>query len=68
MSTDMPNLTHYLRMACQEAGVRWNWENDSELAMIADEVRAIVRAEMADEIRDLRERLAVVEQRSASHA
>ena len=68
MSESMPNLTHYLRLACKEAGVSWNWENDSELAMIADEVRRIVRAEMADEIRDLRERLAVVEQRPASHA
>jgi len=62
MSDNMPNLTHYLRMACQEAGVQWSWENDGELATIADEVRAIVRAEMADEIRDLRLRIAAVEQ------
>lgn len=65
MREPLSNLTHYLRLACQEAGVNWNGENETELAMIADEIRAIVRSEMAEEFRDLRSRLAVVEQAAA---
>lgn len=54
MSEPLSILTHYLRLACQEAGTNWNGENETELGMIADEIRKVVRAEMADEISDLR--------------
>lgn len=68
MSEPLSILTHYVRLACQEAGVNWGWENDGELASIADEIRRIVRAEMADEVRELRDRLAAVEQKTDAHA
>ena len=54
-------LTHYLRMACQKAGVTWDRENEAELRSIADEVAAVARAELAQEIEQLRARLSALE-------
>jgi hypothetical protein len=56
-------IAHYLRLACQEAGVNWNRENDYELGLIEDEIRAEARAEVGQEINELRERIDTLERR-----
>lgn len=54
-------LEHYLRMACQKAGVHWDNENERELYTIVDEVRAAARAEVGEELADLEARLTRLE-------
>lgn len=57
-------IAHYLRLACQEAGVRWNGENESEPGLIEEEIRAEARAEVGQEINELRERINDLERRT----
>ncbi|MFD1546967.1 hypothetical protein [Nonomuraea guangzhouensis] len=63
MSAQPDILIHYLRLACKEAGANWKGENETELGMIADEIRAIARDELADLIDDLRDRVSALENR-----
>jgi polyhydroxyalkanoate synthesis regulator phasin len=60
------NLTHYLRLACQKAGVNWNGENEYELSTIVDEVRKEARYAVLDELEELRTRVADLEARITS--
>lgn len=56
-------IVHYLRLACQEAGVNWNGDNEYELGQIEEEIRAEARAEVGQEINELRERINDLERR-----
>ncbi|MEV1003325.1 hypothetical protein [Nonomuraea sp. NPDC050202] len=58
-------IAHYLRLACQEAGVNWNYENDNELSLIEEEIRAEARAEVGQELNELRQRITNLERRVA---
>lgn len=57
-------IVHYLRLACQKAGVTWISDNEAELSLIEQEIRAEARAEVGAEIAALGERIKDLERRT----
>lgn len=47
-------LQHYFSMIARQAGVNWDSDCDAEVADIVDHLIAAARAEMAEELEELR--------------